>query len=394
MCKGKRWLCLVLCLCAILTTACGGKESSIPDREDFDYIFVHGLSGWGSYDKAYKVMPYWGMFGGDLLKYLGSQGFSCYAASVAPDGSAWDRACELYAQLTGTVVDYGKEHSERCGHERFGRDFSQEPLIPDWESGRKIVLLGHSFGGATVRLFAELLANGSLSEQKAAAQEELSPFFQGGQGERIHTLVTLAAPTNGTTAYDMHDDPNFDSEAIKISWWDERMGKLFSSRKQAERDGRAESDYAAYDMHIDNALSLNESISILPTVYYFTVPCSATVENEAGNQTPIRKIMEGMFRKSSTQMGAYTGTTDGGFSVDASWKENDGLVNTVSAMAPLGAPSAAYTDEELQPGIWYILPTYHGDHMSLQGGMTKRNNVRPFYLELLERIDALPCLPE
>ena len=23
------------------------------------FIFVHGLSGWGSYDKAYRRMPYW-----------------------------------------------------------------------------------------------------------------------------------------------------------------------------------------------------------------------------------------------------------------------------------------------------------------------------------------------
>jgi len=34
-----------------------------------------------------------------------------YAASVAPNGSAWDRACELYAQLSGTRVDYGKAHT-------------------------------------------------------------------------------------------------------------------------------------------------------------------------------------------------------------------------------------------------------------------------------------------
>ena len=34
------------------------------------YIFVHGLSGWGTYDKAYKRMPYWGMRGGDLVGYF------------------------------------------------------------------------------------------------------------------------------------------------------------------------------------------------------------------------------------------------------------------------------------------------------------------------------------
>ena len=35
------------------------------------FIFVHGLSGWGSYDAAYRRMPYWGMRGGDLMAFLG-----------------------------------------------------------------------------------------------------------------------------------------------------------------------------------------------------------------------------------------------------------------------------------------------------------------------------------
>ena len=145
----QRYIAVFLCICGLFLAACGAEPEEIPQRADLDYVFVHGLSGWGSYDRAYRRMPYWGMFGGDLMKYLNRQGFSCYAASVAPEGSAWDRACELYAQLTGSVVDYGKAHSERCGHARFGRDYSQEPLIPDWESGKKIVLLGHSFGGAS-----------------------------------------------------------------------------------------------------------------------------------------------------------------------------------------------------------------------------------------------------
>ena len=91
------------------------------------YIFVHGLSGWGSYDAAYRRMPYWGMRGGDLMAWLREQGFDCRAASVAPTSSAWDRACELYAQLAGARVDYGAAHSRRYQHSRFGRDFSDCP---------------------------------------------------------------------------------------------------------------------------------------------------------------------------------------------------------------------------------------------------------------------------
>ena len=80
----------------------------------------------------------------------------------------------------------------------------------------------------------------------------------------------------------------------------------------------------------------------------------------------------------------------GGVVLDESWQENDGLVNTVSAMAPLGAPYTDFDPEEVEAGVWQIMPIYHGDHMSLQGGMMKRNNIRPFYLELLETIDVLP----
>lgn len=373
----------------VFLAACGTAQTPVPLRSETEYIFVHGLSGWGSYDKAYQRMPYWGMLGGDLMKYLRSQGFSCYAASVAPEGSAWDRACELYAQLTGTVTDYGKAHSERCGHDRFGPDFTGRPLVPDWEAGKKLVLLGHSFGGATIRLFSEILANGDESEQEATTPDETSAFFLGRQGGRLHALVTLAAPTNGTTAYDLHQDPNFDASAIKVSRWDNFWGNFFSGRKEAERDGRIEEDYAAFDMHIDNALAMNARIVTLPQVYYFAVPCSATKAAEGG-QRPIRSMMEPMFRRSSSQMGAYTGMTAGGFVIDESWQENDGLVNTVSAMAPLGAASKPFDPDSVEPGVWQIMPTYAGDHMSLQGGIMKWNDIRPFYLELLELIDKLP----
>ena len=31
------------------------------------FVFVHGLSGWGSYDSQHQRMPYWGMRGGDHM---------------------------------------------------------------------------------------------------------------------------------------------------------------------------------------------------------------------------------------------------------------------------------------------------------------------------------------
>ena len=84
----------------------GWSEANHTGLSSLQFVFVHGLSGWGSYDQKYRRMPYWGMRGGDLMAFLRGKGFDCYAASVSPTGSAWDRACELYAQLAGKRVDY------------------------------------------------------------------------------------------------------------------------------------------------------------------------------------------------------------------------------------------------------------------------------------------------
>ena len=354
------------------------------------YIFVHGLSGWGSYDEIYRRMPYWGMRGGDLISFLRRQGFDCYAASVAPTGSTWDRACELYAQLAGEITDYGKAHSERYRHERFGRDFRTCPLIPSWNEDTRLVLLGHSFGGATIRLFSELLAHGDAAEKKAGAD---SPLFRGGMEERIHSIVTLASPMNGTTAYDLFLDPSFDPGSVKNPWWSAGLAAMMSFSTKPKQDGRDPRDYADYDMQIDHALEMNAGISTLPDVYYFSVPCSITKRGYDGNHHPEKEI-EPVFVMRSNQIGAYTGKTRGGYIIDDSWRENDGLVNTVSAMVPVGAPSKAFERHNIRTGMWNVFPVLTGDHMWLQGGLLKKHDIRKFYMRLLGMIEGLPTVPD
>lgn len=337
------------------------KADSSEWNTNYKYVFVHGLMGWGSYDEVYSLMPYWGMFGGDLMEYLNDKGFDCYAASVAPTSSAWDRACELYAQLTGTVVDYGKAHSEEYGHDRFGTDYTGRALIDSWSEEDKVNLLGHSFGGATVRLFASIMETGSASEQEATDEEELSDFFKGGKGDWIYSITTLAAPHNGTTTYNTGDDSEESQSA----------------------------DSAAYDMYIDNALALNETIVTLTDTYYFSIACDATEQNADGTYSPVTSKMESLFVSSSEAMGSFTGTTKGGYVIDASWQRNDGLVNTISALAPIGAPQKNYDETEVNKGEWNIMPVYDGDHMSLQGGLTKTNDVKDFYADHLGMINKL-----
>lgn len=376
----------ILMSAAMLFGASGDllKADSSQWSTNYKYVFVHGLSGWGSYDPVYRLMPYWGMFGGDLMKYLNDKGFDCYAASVSPTSSAWDRACELYAQLTGTMVDYGKAHSEECSHERFGEDYTGRALIGSWSAEDKINLLGHSFGGATVRLFASILENGSEDERRATEESELSPFFEGGKGEYIYSITTLAAPHNGTTAYNTDE-----SEAESQSRLEDALSGLTDSADETPPGARAKADNAAYDMYIDNALELNQKISTLENTYYFSFTCSASKKNKDGVHVPQRDKMEILFISDSKAIGSFTGVTKNGYVIDESWQENDGLVNTVSAAAPFGAPSREYEKGSVRTGEWNIMPTYEGDHMSLQGGLFKVNDVKCLYTEHLSMINSL-----
>ena len=375
----------------LLFSSCASAHAVKVDKTEFKtnytYVFVHGLSGWGSYDKQNKVLKYWGTFSGDLMKYLNKQGFNCFAASVDPGGSAWDRACELYAQLTGTVVDYGKEHSERCKHERFGRDFSKEPLIEKWDSENKINLLGHSFGGATVRMLVSLMANGSEAEINATEKDDISPLFTGGKGDWIYSVTALAAPHDGTSAYNANDGTN--SVDDKLSSTEKMMSDMVSASTSSDNDGRIESDYANYDLKIDNALEMNKSLKALDNVYYFSYPCSCTDKQKDGTYAPDKDITEPMFVKSAYLMGMYTGKTDGKNEITADWLENDGLVNTISARAPSVDRQKDFDQTDIPRGVWNVMPTYRGDHMSLQGGMLKRNDVREFYVKHLTMINSL-----
>ena len=352
---------------------------------NYTYVFVHGLSGWGHYDSQNNLFPYWGLSSGSLLKKLKKEGFDYYDASVAPHGSAWDRACELYAQLTGTVTDYGVEHSARCGHARFGRDFSKDPLIPLWNENYKINLIGHSFGGVTVRLLAHLMAEGSKAEQDATPAEELSPLFKGGHADWIYSVTALAAPHNGTTAYHI---PAGDLE------FKTQMQKAMDKANAPKKDGRVDYDYADFDMHIQNAAEINKWLTTLDSVYYFSFPCKATKTAQDGTQEPIPEIMEKFLQPTALKLGRFEGTTPDGLTLGKEWQANDGLVNVISARAPDFAPSEEFTEnpaavKSLKKGTWYIMPYFEGDHMSQQGGLTVKSDIIEFYITHLDMINRL-----
>ena len=377
-----------------------GVDTSVirkPDSQwktNYKYVMVHGLMGWGSYDAANKIAPYWGMLSGDMIERLYLEGYDCYAASVSPLGGAWDRACELYAQLTGTVVDYGEAHSEEFGHDRYGEDFSGRALISSWSEEDKINLVGHSFGGATVRLFASILEYGCETETEKSG-DSVSDFFKGGKGDMIYSVTTLSAPHNGTSAYE--SEVWADIDETTLSQVEQALNKVdptkfifdFMVGLSCGPDGEIKPDTNHYDLRIENAAALIKTIKTVPSIYYFSYATQVTSEDERGYHIPDYTKTEPLFATRSEGVGKTMFTTPGGTVVDEKWLSNDGLVNTYSALAPFDEPQQEYNPDSVTKGVWNIMPVVSGDHTYFMGDILRAKDITDFYTEAYSMINML-----
>ena len=429
--KSKKLLSLllaVLLLCSLMP-ACASAENAAAE-DAYPFVFVHGLMGWGDRSMLDPIVPYWGMTTGNLMNYLTSKGYESYAAQVGPLSGAWDRACELYAQLTGTRVDYGAAHSAEKGHDRYGITY-ETPLFEGWSAEKKVNLIGHSFGGATTRLLLELLANGSAEEIAAAkaAGTEVSPLFEGGKGDWVYSLTAVAAPHNGTTFIETCDIStkvvtdfiyNFGAslgltklkgvydlqlEHFGIYRQDDETDLQYLVRVLNSSDFMSHNDNAIYDLTIDNALKINDGIEMQKNVYYFSVCGDATHESAvSGNQVPDSSVFM-LLKPFAAMIGKYYDKyTDGGVYIDRTWLPNDGMVNVVSGLYPVNSQLKCvnadgsqayvvcdgYNNEDYASGIWNVLPTQPYDHLSIVGGILSNtvSNTRHLYMELISRVTS------
>ena len=414
----KRFLCLLLTLilaASLCVFPAAAADQTCPSSKDDPVVFVHGLMGWGQRAGINAVLPYWGMTTGSLTSYLNSLGYETYSATVGPISSAWDRACELYAQLTGTTVDYGAAHAAAHDHARYGITYDR-PLFAGWGTKRAVNLVGHSFGGATTRQFLELMANGSAEEVAAAkaAGTAPSPLFTGGKRSWVHSMTEIAAPHNGTTFIESNGTImdaatnlaetlakgfgiteiknlyDFQLEQFGI-YKDPNETVLETLQRVFSTDFMSHNDNAFLDLTIDRSLEINDGIGIEPNVYYFSYAGNQTVQDPvSGNYIPSARMWT-LFYPGAINMGKYYDKyTAGGFYIDQSWRPNDGMVNTVSAFYPIHSDGTCltrdgrqgwtnydgYSNIHFKPGIWYVMPVQSFDHIQFVGGMLNGSLVK------------------
>ena len=427
----KSILSLILSLSLVLTLvipAFAAEDDGLLGWEDlteneYPFVFVHGMGGWGAYEEN-APMPYWGGMGFDGLKMstsdtnivdiLNSYGVETYEASVGPFSSAWDRACELYAQLTGTVVDYGEAHSKEHNHDRYGYSYEGKALMGEnWDLTTPINIMGHSFGGPTVRLFASLMYYGDEAEV-AATGEETSPLFTGGH-DVIHSCTTFSSPNDGTPIADFLVDLKL---IALIAFAGNLLGTLFGDNVMMwslrfghfgitppEGQDRASfsirnivnfynaNDNCGYDMTIDGAKKLNEKISVAPNTYYYSYTAIATEENALGMQ---QLQTASLFSFSSLVLSLYEGKTINGVEMTKEWAISDGIVPYASAKCPMkdietakSYSEAVANGEEILPGRWYMMdPLMDFQHASYMGTIGWPTSVEDFYTSYINMVNS------
>ncbi len=409
-------------LFSVCSVGVSAQNNISKPKNDAPFIFVHGLNGWGGAEGIDGIIPYWGATTGDLMRYLQYEGYECYSASVGPVNSAWDRACELYAQIIGATVDYGEAHSKKYNHERYGRTY-YDALVPDWgkldESGKinQIHLIGHSFGGTTVRLLIQLLTEGSSEEMAVTSSDSISGLFTGGKAEWVKSATAICTPHNSATVYypldalglidviafasyiyigvlgrsalngelvDFHMEQYGLSE---IPGGDGAIG-LFKAIKNVLAN---KEDSSSYDLTPEGTLKLNEEIEISEDVYYFSYPFSTTKPVDAlGIEVPKLKTNPVIFLTALVMGVLKFEDTETGFVYDESWLANDALVNTESAKYPFDEPYTDFDEDNIKKGVWNVMPVSEGDHGTAIGLFADKEKTREFYLEMCEMLNALP----
>ena len=392
---------------------------------NYPFVIFHGFAGYGEQEGMNKVMPYLGVFNGNAKKLFADYDTELYIPSMSGVSSMWDRACEMYAQIKGGTVDYGKVHSEKYGHERYGRTFPG--CLPDWGTldaegkMRKINVIGHSFGGPTVRFFVNMVINGCQEEIDGTPEGELSEFFKGGHDNWIHSCTTFAGANDGISflyAIEKVVPPVATAVLQGLSYmaqipaaakfYDQNLEQWGITRKLQTGEPRARNwkqrvqdylysgDCVLDDLYIHKFRERSKDWQPSDKVYYFAYYASKTKADKNGNQKA-RWGMDPIMYFFSIPVGKFDGckADENHAEIGPEWKENDGLVNVMSGRAPHSKPWTEWTgDKDLKPGIWYQMPIEDKDHMSYMGLLESRADYAIFLYDLLRRIDNLPSIDE
>ncbi|KAI9732629.1 MAG: hypothetical protein M1834_003965 [Cirrosporium novae-zelandiae] len=197
------------------------------DDKSVPIVLVPGFAGWGS--PLFGTINYWG--GIECIpKLLMDKGYTVIVTPIGPLSSNWERACELYRELTIGKFNIFDPATNEMGDTpdvdiSYGTYFEKDPIhCPDiydvttdkkwydmkcrkrailftkspkkyrnwkWSEQSKAHFICHSQGGTTIRCLINLMSGGS--------PDHLEYFGIKGRDNWAVSITTLGTPHRGST---------------------------------------------------------------------------------------------------------------------------------------------------------------------------------------------------
>ncbi len=398
-------------------------------------VFVPGLLGWGPGELG--GFPYWG----DALRQFDESPFTTHWAKCGPISSFHDRACEAFAQVKGTKVDYGAAHSAAEDHEQTSRDYAGHGLVPDWSADNPVILIGHSAGAQTCLQLQQLLAENFWDVTSGVRSNAnwveaiicvagvldgsiLTYMFcdeQTGRLKRASSFLVRRAlgviETIAAAAHPVHDvRKDYD---LYLDQW---TGKTNATKEGVlafvetpHRFTKGE-DNLAFDLSLKGCLAASRKFETRNETYYFSLVTCAT--HEAGflglpfgpkRQQPDKSmnpllIPAALFQARKVDFAEQPdpGWGTGDLAI-GKWRENDGAVSSIAQRFPSTAGAQDLGGEGIfgrepdmvEKGKWYFedIESITGarfDHLDpVFGAKLKHSGIKVAHAALYGKLSAL-----
>ncbi|WP_436944910.1 lipase-like domain-containing protein [Staphylococcus xylosus] len=364
-------------------------NQGVVKKNKYPIILAHGFSGYPDESKPAVLPPYWGGNKVDLDKELNKQGYDVREGGMSPFGSNYDRALELYYYIKGGTVDYGAYHSKKYGHARYGKTY--KGIYPEWAPGKKVHLVGLSFGGQTIQVLEDMLRNGVPEEIEYQKKHggDIPEIFAGGNDNMVSSVTTIATPHNGTFISDKlgnkpiarklfykilkytsnkYTKADYGLEPWGIKQRDDESFIQYLKRVKDNKVWKTE-DTSFTDGSIEGSKKINDRLTLSKDVAYTSITAEDTHKTFNNRQRGNFKMFA-PFKLLANLVGRQN---------PESWREGDGPVPLKSGLYPFNKPHKDTTfDSKPELGLWGVMPTLKNwDHMDLVGWDLTDTRIKP-----------------
>jgi len=272
-------------------------------------------------------------------------------------------------------------------------------------------------GGQTIRMLAALLAGKAPEFEDVLLDKNGAPLSRG--KEYIKSITTIASPNLGSSLFEPFNDSFIGLDKLfmvstlqadeilsselynfNLEQWDiyqEDNETLVDYIDRIEEEFKNNDDFGIYDLSTAGAIKFNTRVN------FSTIDEDIYCFSYAGSYSYLSPFyfchlpyldMQPAFLGFSLILGLSL-PPDGYPETRLNLEENDGVVNTVSMIAPTIGCDDTYTDFFVVPqkGTWNYMGKYYVDHIYiLDEGMIlphEINFMQDFYLNLAKLLDSL-----